>query len=59
MKLDRLQLFMVFMMKLLESMEMLILGNIVLRFLIIWEFPHLLKEKFSVSMQDYHQKLKR
>ena len=58
MKLGRLLQSMAFMMKLLESMEMLILGNIAQKYLIILVLELLLKVKYSVSMEDYLQRLK-
>ena len=45
-------------MKPLENMEMPILGNTVLKCLIILELELLLKAKSSVFMEDFHQKSK-
>ena len=58
MKLGRSLPSMVSMKKLLENMEMPILGNIVLKYLIILELQLLLKEKYFAFMQDYLQKSK-
>ena len=58
MKLGRSLPSMVSMMRLLENMEMPILGNIVLKYLIILELQLLLKEKYFAFMQDYLQKSK-
>ena len=55
---DKSQLYMDFMMRLLENMEMPINGNTALKFLIILESLLLLKEKYCASMQVYHQKSK-
>ena len=57
MKPDRLPLYMVFMMKLLESMEMPTHGNIALKSSITLELEPLLKVKSSVSMEDFLQRL--
>lgn len=59
MKLDKSQLSMVSMMRLLENMVMQIHGNIVPRFLIILVLVLLLKEKSFVFTEDFHQKSKR